>query len=117
MLKKYENKCFNSQIIHDKILVIQGCRHEIFSFLTEINKKLLDSQMEILFREKKDKKDILQNSLEITTAINDIKKIECRTKKEAQELIDQLEKLLNEVNKKVITFDNIIGSDSLESEE
>lgn len=108
LLKKYENKCFNSQIINDKTFVQFASSQEIVNFLTDINKKLSECQMEISLRKQKKKKDIIQNSMEITSAINDIKKIKCRTKTEAEKLIEELQKLLIEVDKKDTYINNIL---------
>lgn len=100
LLKKYENKCFNSQIVHDKQLVHFASQFEIIEFLKDTNKKLVDCQLEMSLRNQIKDKDIIQNSLEINAAINDIRKIKCRTKNEAEKLIEELQKLLIIVNKK-----------------
>lgn len=100
LLKKYENKCFNSQIVNDKVFVNSTNSQKLIDFLTDINKKLSDCQLELSLRNQVKSKDLIQNSLEITAAIKDIKKIKCRTKKEAKELIEELQKLLNVVSDK-----------------
>lgn len=106
MLKKYENKCFNSRIVSDKVFVMEASTSEIIDFLTDITKKLSDCQMEIVMRGQTKQKDIIQNSMEITATINDLKKIECRTTNEAQRLIEELQKLFDEVDKRVIYINN-----------
>lgn len=108
MLKKYENKCFNSQLVNDRIFVSQASSHEIVDFLTDITKKLSDCQMEISKRGQSKQKDTTQNSFEITATINELKKVECRTKNEAQKLIEELQKLFNEVNKKIDYLNDFI---------
>ncbi|MFJ8065322.1 ParB/RepB/Spo0J family partition protein [Psychrobacillus sp. NPDC096426] len=100
LLKKYENKCFNSQIVNDKIFVNSANSQKIIDFLSDINKNLSDCQMEISSKIQVKNSDIIQNSLEINATISDIKKIKCRTKKEAEKLIDELNKLLTVVSDK-----------------
>src|SRR5699024_3287632 len=42
MLRKYENKCFNSKIVNDNVFVTQISPQEISDFLTDSTKKLTD---------------------------------------------------------------------------
>lgn len=100
MLKKYENKCFNSQIASDKTFTELTSHQEAFKFLTDSNKKLQDCRIEISIMHQNKEKDYRQNSLKLSAAIDDIKKIDCRTKKEAEKILNKLEKLLSEINQK-----------------
>lgn len=100
LLKKYENKCFNSQIVNDKSLVNSNNSQEIINFLTDITKKLSDCQLDIISKNQAKNNDFLQNNLIVNTTTNDIKKIKCRTKNEADKLIGELQKLLDTVSNK-----------------
>lgn len=101
LLKKYENKCFSSKIVSDNIFVTQASSNEVKDFLTDINKKLVDCQIEILKRNQSKNKDLLHNRLEIAATSDEIIKIKCRTEKETIVILAELDHLLKEVNKKI----------------
>ncbi|APO43366.1 hypothetical protein BS614_04395 [Paenibacillus xylanexedens] len=100
MLKKYENKCFNSKIANDNTFVTNACSQDIFKFLTDINKRLHDCQLEIELLGVESDTDITQNKLNVKVIADEIRLIECRTKNEAGKLMDQLNKLLAEIDLK-----------------
>lgn len=100
MLKKYENKCFNSKIANDNTFVTNVCSQDIFKFLTDINKSLQDCQLEIELLGVESDTDITQNKLNVKLIADEIRIIECRTKNEAGKLMDQLNKLLAEIDLK-----------------
>lgn len=100
MLKKYENKCFNSQIANDNILVTSACSQDIFKFLTDINKKLQDCQLELELLQMKKEMDSTQNKLNIKVIMDEVRLIDCRTKKEAGKLSGELYRLLEEIDLK-----------------
>ncbi|SFM52272.1 ParB-like nuclease domain-containing protein [Paenibacillus sp. 1_12] len=100
MLKKYENKCFNSHIAIDKTFVKDACSQDIFKFLTDMNKKLQDCLLEMKKLDMNKEKDTMQNNLNVKAITDEIRLIECRTKNEAGKLINQLDILLYEINVK-----------------
>lgn len=106
MLRKYENKCFNSKIVHDNVFVTHASPQEISDFLTDSTKKLSDCQMEFSMRYQTKHYDIVENCMEITTTINEIKKLKWRDKNQAQKLGDGLRKLLEEVDKRIEDLDS-----------
>lgn len=100
MLKKYENKCFNSQIANDKKFVKLAASQEILKFLTDINKKLQDCQLEMKMLDIKMEMDVTQNKLNLHEITDDIRNIKCRTQREAERLISRLDMLLDEITAK-----------------
>ncbi|MDO7908533.1 ParB/RepB/Spo0J family partition protein [Paenibacillus cellulositrophicus] len=100
MLKKYENRCFNSKIAIDNIFVTSACSKDILEFLTDINKKLQDCQFELELLKVDNEVDVTQNKLNVKMIIDEIRLIECRTKNEAGNLKEELNKLLKEIELK-----------------
>lgn len=108
MLKKFENKCFNSQIANDRIFVINASANEIMSFLTDATKKLSDCQMETSLTGHGEKIDLAQNSLELISMVDNVEKIKCRTKQEAKKLVEKLQTMLEHVDNKINYFEEAV---------
>ncbi len=72
MLKKYENRCFNSKIVHDTF-VINADSQVIREFLIDITKKLQDCQVELTY--------IRHNEINSSAIASEIKGLQAHTKK------------------------------------
>ncbi|MBE0342267.1 hypothetical protein E4V51_15510, partial [Paenibacillus sp. 28ISP30-2] len=98
MLKKYENRCFNSQLTHDRTFVIHASSQAITEFLTDANKKLYDCQIELAY--------ISAENCNPTQIISDIQAIQVEVKVDAVELLHELEKLMIRIEEKKMYLDN-----------
>ncbi|HEY0827717.1 MAG TPA: ParB N-terminal domain-containing protein [Bacilli bacterium] len=107
MLKKYENRCFNSQISNEKAFVKSASNQDILEFLTDMNRALPNGQMEMVRANSKRYKDGSQ-ILRVNTVLQNITKIEYRTKKDAKKLFAGLEKLLAQINVKTSDLESYI---------
>jgi ParB family chromosome partitioning protein len=75
MLRKYENRCFNSEIIKDRSFVTDATEGEIFQFISNTNKTLRQSQIEhLMVRSKLDNDNRLLSSM-IDRSIDVLKKL------------------------------------------
>ncbi|MBD8839225.1 ParB N-terminal domain-containing protein [Paenibacillus sp. CFBP 13594] len=100
MLKKYENKCFNSNILNDRNFVCNASEKEIISFLSDTTKTLKQSEIEMTIN--RSGKDDNYNGIYKTMddSIATVQKIECKDRKEAQILIDELIDLMEMLKNK-----------------
>ncbi len=102
MLTKYENKCFNSHLINDKTFVTNATKEELYHFLCDANKTLKQCQVELILNRSN------QNiaSSEASSVIKDsqiaLRNMVWSNDKEAQRLIDELDKLASDLTKKII---------------
>jgi len=109
MLKKYENKCFNSHIVNDKLFVKNACSKDIFKFLIDISKKLQECQLEMKMLEITSECDTTQNKLNVKVITDNINLIKCRTKAESEKLVAHINELLNEIAAKEKYLLSILG--------
>lgn len=86
MLRKYEARCFNSQIANDRTFVTSADSQDIRNFLFDINKKLEDCQLQFTYINKNQ-----INSLEIIAAINSF---QVKTSHEVKMILLEIENLL-----------------------
>lgn len=100
MLTKYENKCFNSRIANDRFFVCNATPKEIFSFLSDTTKTLRQSEIELTVEQAKKERNNSKIYQLLDESIETIKKIEWNDRKEAQQLMGVLDKLLEEINTK-----------------
>ncbi|MFF3924626.1 ParB/RepB/Spo0J family partition protein [Paenibacillus lactis] len=100
MLRKYENKCFNSHLLNDKTFVTHATKEELFLFLRDANKTLKQCQTELVFNHSP------QNitSPEVTSVIKNsqiaLKSLVWNNDKEAQQLLNRLNKLMVDLSNK-----------------
>lgn len=85
MLKKYEGRCFNSQIAYDHTFVTFATSHAIREFLIDRNKKLHDCQVQLTY--------IKDNKINFSIIVSEIKDLQAKTKNEAVVLLLELENL------------------------
>lgn len=100
MLTKYENKCFNSRIANDRFFVCNATPEEIFSFLSDTTKTLRQSEVELTIAQAKTERNNSKIYQLLDESIETIKKIEWNDRKEAQQLIGVLDKLLEDIDTK-----------------
>lgn len=98
MLKKYEARCFNSQIAQDYKFVTNSTVQSIREFLIDVNKKLEDCQVQLTRT-----RDIKINSF---TIISEIRGLQANTKEEANILLLELENLLMYIDQKKDQLEN-----------
>ncbi|WP_162551320.1 ParB/RepB/Spo0J family partition protein [Paenibacillus tepidiphilus] len=77
MLRKYENKSINSHIVNDKFFVKQACTQDVFKFITDTNKKLQESQIDLIKMTLSKEKDFIQNNLNLKSIENEVTQIRC----------------------------------------
>lgn len=104
MLTKYENRCFNSQIVKDRMFVCNATPEEIFSFLSDTTKTLRQSEIELTIRQAKKERNNRKIYGLLDESKETFKKIECRDRKEAQQLMGMLDELLEEISMKSCKF-------------
>ncbi|WP_374020546.1 ParB N-terminal domain-containing protein [Paenibacillus thiaminolyticus] len=105
MLTKYENKCFNSRITNDRYFVTNASSEEVFSFLSDPNKTLAQAEIELMMHRSKENHDSYQKAYAmISKSMDSLEKIECKDRTEAEQLINKLDKLLEEVTAKRKAF-------------
>jgi ParB family chromosome partitioning protein len=100
MLKKYENRCFNSQIANDKTFVRSATSQVILDFLTDPNKKLEVYQSEVLFPN--------NSELNLSSMATDLVSFHVGTKDEAKELLHEYEALLACIEQKKRQLEKIL---------
>jgi RNA polymerase sigma factor (sigma-70 family) len=97
MLTKYENKCFNSRIANDRYFVCNASSEEIFSFLSDTTKTLSQSEIEMTIEQAKKTRNNIRIYQILHESFENLKKIEWNDRKEAHQLMGELDKLLKEV--------------------
>jgi ParB family chromosome partitioning protein len=92
MLKKYENRCFNSKIANDKTFVRLATSQVILDFLTDPNKKLEVCLSEIMYSN--------NSEVNFSSIAAELVSFHVSTKDEAKELLLEYEDLLACVGQK-----------------
>ncbi|CAM4509147.1 ParB/RepB/Spo0J family partition protein [Paenibacillus macerans] len=100
MLKKYEHRCFNSQLVNDKTFVRIATPDAIREFLTDANKKLQDCQLELTY--------FRNDKINYSLIISEIKSIRMGTNDETEEILFELDKLLTCFDQMKIYFESKI---------
>ncbi|MFC6549746.1 sigma-70 family RNA polymerase sigma factor [Cohnella cellulosilytica] len=100
MLKKYEARCFNSQIAQDHRFVTNATSQVIRGFLIDINKKLQDFQIQSIY--------IKDTKIDSSAIISEIKDLQVKTKKEVKMLLVELDSLLMCIEEKRAQLENNI---------
>jgi|GEM_PF-956742 len=100
MLRKYENKCFNSHLINDKTFVTSATKEELFQFLCDASKTLKQCQAEHIIN--RSAQNIV--SPEVSSMIKEsqiaLRNLVWNDDREAQRLIDELDKLTSYLTEK-----------------
>ncbi|OZI10870.1 hypothetical protein CEW92_14630 [Bacillaceae bacterium SAS-127] len=98
MLRKYDNKCFNSRIVHDKS-VEQAPTNSIIEFLTNTNKTLAEFQKELKSKEKEIQiKNYKHNKRKLELTQKEISRLGKKyQKKDVPKILTALEKLEKEI--------------------
>jgi ParB family chromosome partitioning protein len=92
MLKKYEARCFNSQIGQDHRFVTNATPQSIREFLMDVNKKLQNYQIQSVY--------IKDDKIDFSSIVYEIKDLQAKTKEEAKVLLMEVEGLLMSVEQK-----------------
>ncbi|MCS7459198.1 sigma-70 family RNA polymerase sigma factor [Paenibacillus doosanensis] len=100
MLKKYEARCFNSQIAHDHTFVTSATSQSIREFLIDRNRKLQDCQVKLSY--------IKDNEINSSAIISEIKGFQAKTKDEAEVLLLEIEYLLVCIEQMKVSLENNI---------
>ena len=100
MLRKLENKCFNSEIFYDQF-VVKANMKQMLAFITDSNKKLSTALKEIQETTGEIRiKNAKHNTRKIRMAEKQINALNYRTRKEAEDLSQALETLEKEIKQK-----------------
>ncbi|WP_145408320.1 ParB N-terminal domain-containing protein [Paenibacillus xylanexedens] len=100
MLRKYENKCFNSNIVNDRTFVCNASEKEIRAFLSDTTKTIKQSEIEMTIERSRKKNNHNEIYKTIDNSMALVKKIECKDEKEAQILIDEINDLMEVLKSK-----------------
>lgn len=104
MLKKYENKCFNSQLINDKTFVTNATEEQLLAFINDRNKSLKQSQIEVIIS----KSSSLFSSSEVNQLVNvsgvTLRSLIWNDEKDARRLLDELTQLMQLIDEKTRLF-------------
>jgi hypothetical protein len=101
MLKKLENKCFNSDIFYDQF-VVKASPKQMMDFLTDTNKTLADAHKEIV----SDVEQVIRvtntkhNLRKVRNATKEVNTVSYRTKKEAEQVLETLSSVEKEIEEK-----------------
>ncbi|MNW47767.1 flagellar biosynthesis sigma factor [compost metagenome] len=100
MLKKYEARCFNSQIANEHTFVTNATSQVIREFLIDRNKTLPDYQVKSTY--------IKDNKINSSVIVFEIKGFQAKTKDEAEVLLLELDNLLACIEQKKELLENNI---------
>ncbi|MBP1174147.1 RNA polymerase sigma factor (sigma-70 family) [Paenibacillus sp. PvR133] len=109
MLTKYENKCFNSRITNDRCFVTNATSDEILSFLSDPTKTLAQSEIEMTMNRSKENQATYKEVYEmLNKSIESLGNLEWKDSKEAQQLITELDKLIENI---AVKRQELLGGD------